>query len=209
MISNEVIDEFSFIVACENNDFETCKDIIKNIDVNKENDNGWTLLHHAADCGNLECCKLLLENGADVNYKTHGGTTPLHLSCLNGDLVTTQIFIEYGADIDAQDKQGNSPLHRAISYNGNTSCVYFLLIQPSININIQNNKAETPFHLCCKYGSIECFQTMLYFSPGIDMVTKYGDTAFDILRREHRFILLNQLLEYKHSGKSTEDCSIQ
>ncbi|MCP3734327.1 ankyrin repeat domain-containing protein [Sphingomonas sp. RP10(2022)] len=44
--------------------------------VDQPNYEGWTLLHYAAEAGNLEMVKALLERGADATLKTKWGSTP-------------------------------------------------------------------------------------------------------------------------------------
>jgi hypothetical protein len=45
------------------------------IDVNMQSDEGYTLLHYAADANNLEMVKALLERGADPTLKSRSGST--------------------------------------------------------------------------------------------------------------------------------------
>ena len=44
--------------------------------IDQTNYEGWTLLHYAAEAGNLEMVKALLERGADPTLKTKWGSTP-------------------------------------------------------------------------------------------------------------------------------------
>ena len=46
----------------------------------------YTALHYAARSGNMEICKLLLNDGkADVNAVTKGGATALHRAAMMGE----------------------------------------------------------------------------------------------------------------------------
>ena len=50
----------------------------------KDND-GWTFLHIAALCGQLNLCKTLVEKyNSDVNLADNNGCTALHFSTRNG-----------------------------------------------------------------------------------------------------------------------------
>ena len=49
-------------------------------DVNMQTDEGYSLLHYAADNGNLEMVKALLERGADPKLKSARGSTPYDMA---------------------------------------------------------------------------------------------------------------------------------
>lgn len=50
------------------------------IDINMQTDEGYSLLHYAADAGNLEMVKALLERGADPTLKSKTGSTPYDMA---------------------------------------------------------------------------------------------------------------------------------
>ena len=52
--------------------------LTKEVRVNKKYGNGRTVLHTAAETGEIELLKTLLDNGADINAQDDIGRTPLH-----------------------------------------------------------------------------------------------------------------------------------
>ncbi len=74
---------------------------------------GATLLHVAAEYGNVDAAKLLLERGADINARAHvdergvGGQTPIFHAATqfyDGGLSMTQFLVERGADLSLRVK---------------------------------------------------------------------------------------------------------
>jgi ankyrin repeat protein len=54
--------------------------LVEGLDVNEQDANGWTLLHWAANDGNLEAVELLLHYQADTTRRDDSGRTPLQFA---------------------------------------------------------------------------------------------------------------------------------
>jgi ankyrin repeat protein len=66
--------------------------IKKGANVNALQQGGFTALHAAAQNGNLDLCKLLIEAGADMNARTTEGQTALDFAVKSGSPVLSQYF---------------------------------------------------------------------------------------------------------------------
>lgn len=65
---------FLFSNAAQSNDLPKVLELImKGVDVNSTDRNGYTALHYASRNGHFELCKLLLSHKADVNLLTKAG----------------------------------------------------------------------------------------------------------------------------------------
>src|SRR5204862_4430562 len=62
-----------------------------------------TPLFLAAQVGNAEIIKLLLEGGADANAKSEIGTTPLMLAASSGNTDAIQALLDHNVDVNAGD----------------------------------------------------------------------------------------------------------
>lgn len=111
-------------------------------------------LPEAAECGQTEQVRRLLEIGADVNEGAPivGAAAEEH-----SDIVG--LLIAAGADIDAQDIAGNTALHHAARW-GNTDIAKQLLAAGA-DANIANDDEETPFTLAVRNGQTECLRLLL------------------------------------------------
>src|SRR5688572_8318153 len=76
---------------------------------------GLTALHVAAQTGNLEIARLLIDARADVRAETRiGAYTPLHLAAGRGHADVIDALLDAGADVAARTTStGVTPLHLA------------------------------------------------------------------------------------------------
>jgi ankyrin repeat protein len=105
-----------------------------------------TPLHIACLCGQLECVKLLLANGAPLDVKDFFGNTPLYAAIDNGDnLDCIKLLLNHGADIHDKNNIGDTALHIACLFKNRAYIA--LLIHHGADMNITNHRGETPIAL--------------------------------------------------------------
>lgn len=119
---------------------------------------GRTTLHKAAECGNIEYVKALLEYGADSNARDSNQAIPLHLAAeaFNPDLVS---YLVSGSEkhVNAIDNNGNTPLHYTVKKFHKIDCpacktgalisTIDVLTSNGADINARNNDGNTLLHL--------------------------------------------------------------
>lgn len=71
-------------------------------------------LHVAAQEGNLEILKYLVEKGAKVNAQTYMKKSPLHFAVINGNLDCAEYLLNKDAKINVQDIKNLTPLWYAV-----------------------------------------------------------------------------------------------
>lgn len=171
--------------------------------LNETDSEGWTLLHHAAELGDIRFMKFLIQAGADINARSSSGYYPfyitietgtytpeiaelfishgarvgsaLHQAVLLQDVALCQHFISTGIDPELTDEFGNRPLHNAV-VTGNRE-ITSLLLNKGVQINCQDISQTTPLHAICADGTIELLPLYLSFSPDTEVKDYNGRTA--------------------------------
>jgi ankyrin repeat protein len=183
----------------------------KDVDVNaKDEESGYTALHHAASCGYSAIVSKLIYSRADVNAKCNGGNTPLHNASTNiGGLESVKILTKHKANIKAQNNQGFQPIHYA-SGGGNLEIIKFLL-ENGADIKDCTLDGRTTLHfalnIVCK-ETLENIKFLLDKGVDIDAKDQNGNTALHIaaqgLHDEIVTLLLERGANYYLKNKSEE-----
>jgi uncharacterized protein len=102
--------ELEFFVAVLEGRTEELLNYLKSdhIDVNMQDDDGWTPLIVASVNGHYETAKILLNHGGDVNAKTLVGTTALMFAAANGHDKIVKLLLDADADVDAKTISGRT-----------------------------------------------------------------------------------------------------
>ena len=105
----------------------------------------WTPLHEAAESGDVDKVRELLEGGKyDVNCVTWYGWTPLHLAASEGHLGVIRVLLsEFKADVNARSDDGETPLLLAAS-EGHLDVVRVFLHEFKADVNACTHYGSTP-----------------------------------------------------------------
>jgi len=74
---------------------------------------GRTPLHNAADKGQVEVMRVLLDAKADVNKGDVEGVTPLHISASKDGDSAVKLLLGWGAKVNQTTKKSHTPMHNA------------------------------------------------------------------------------------------------
>ena len=103
--------EGNILDAVQSGDIATVKKFLdEGVPVDLADEEGWSLLHHAAALGQVEVINLLHEKGCHVDMLDNEGRTPLHYAATNGDIETIRLLIAMGSNVNSVDNKGNTPL---------------------------------------------------------------------------------------------------
>ena len=145
-------------------------------------------LHHAAENGETEIARQLINAGATIEAKptnaSYGTGTALHLAAKRGHVDTIQMLIDKKAVIDATDSSSQTPLHYAARH-GEVESVRALL-KAGAKINATNTDGKTPLHLTIQ---------RVVHSPVLTSSSPSSDSsANDQIKKQERLIATARVL---------------
>ncbi|MGL5787692.1 MAG: ankyrin repeat domain-containing protein [Bacteroidales bacterium] len=183
---------------------------------------GWNLLHHAAEYGDIEIIRFLLDAGVNPNHKSHSGYYPfyitietgtytpeiaelfisrqayvgsdLHKAILTQDTEKCKSLISASFDLECTDEFGNHPLHNAVVTGNKT--IAKLLLDNGANVNCQDISQTTPLHAICADKTAELLPLILEYKPDAEIRDYNGRTAIIFAAGNAFPEGVNQLLSY-------------
>jgi len=111
-----------------------------------------TPLHRAAEEGNMDKLKELIDGGAQVSVKDVEGMTPFFFAIRGGHCDVAQFLLEANSDVDAQRNDGRSALHMAVEQAEDISVVSKVLSMGSA-VSPKDARGITPLHLAVAKGN--------------------------------------------------------
>ncbi|MHB9130482.1 MAG: ankyrin repeat domain-containing protein [Armatimonadota bacterium] len=127
--------------------------------IHSANERGNTLLHAAANLGQIEIAHYLLANGADVNTQNHEGVTALLWASRKGYLDICKLLLSYQSDVNIATDTLWFPLHEAAA-EGHRDIVC-LLLDNSASIQASTEEGQTPLHLASLGGHLDVVQLLV------------------------------------------------
>ncbi|XP_077172935.1 caskin-1 isoform X2 [Paroedura picta] len=131
----------------------------KRVNVNFQDTDGFSALHHAALNSNTELISLLLEAQAAVDIKDNKGMRPLHYAAWQGKKEPMKMVLKAGSCVNIPSDEGQIPLHLAAQHGHYD--VSEMLLQHQSNPCILDNSGKTPLDLACEFGRVGVVQLLL------------------------------------------------
>ena len=162
----------------------------------KTND-GVNCLHIAAQQGNLNLCKVLIDKHKfDLDMADNYGWASLHRSSKNGSYKLLAYFAEMGADIHLETNDGKNCLHIA-ALEGHLNLCKALIEIYMFNVNLANIRGWTLLHVSAQIGNYELVTYFADMGTDIHLKTNAGLNCLHIAALKGHFNLCKVLVD-KH-----------
>ncbi|XP_034063848.1 caskin-2-like [Gymnodraco acuticeps] len=131
----------------------------KRLNINYQDSDGFSALHHAALTGPTELLSLLLEAQATLEVKDINGMRPLHYAAWQGKADSVLLLLRAGASVNSPSHDGQMPLHLSAQYGHYE--VSEMLLQHQANPCLLNKAQKSPLDLACEFGRLKVTQLLL------------------------------------------------
>ncbi|GFS92092.1 ankyrin-3, partial [Nephila pilipes] len=166
---------------------------------------GFTVLHRAAEEGQISLVNMLINMKVDVECKTDFHDTPLHKAAENGHLEVVKYLILNSADVNARNIVDDTPLHCAVRSADKE--IVQLLLNHKAEINASMLNYYLPLSFAAEDGHIEIAELLLKHDAVVNVKTNCGPSplhlASAIGHLEFVKLLLNHgaLINQKNENK--------
>ena len=156
----------------------------------------------AAEEGNIDTLRSLLEQGADINTCNACSQTPLHRAAAKGNVDIVRWPLGRGVEVDSQ---GWTPLHVASRF-GHLE-VSRVLLDHGANVNARKQNYWTPMHLSTANGCLEIVKLLLERGADIHAMNAGGETPFQVSLRTGNREIANLLRVWKNRAERLGELS--
>ncbi|KAG8447467.1 hypothetical protein GDO86_014817 [Hymenochirus boettgeri] len=112
------------------------------MNVNCQDDGGWTPMIWATEYKHVDLVKLLHSKGADIHIRDNEENICLHWAAFAGSVEIAEILLASKCDLQAANIHGDTPLHIAAREN-RYECAQLFLSHGS-DVGLKNKEGETP-----------------------------------------------------------------
>lgn len=130
-------------LAARNKNSSVLKNLLskKEIEIDPMDGTGASPLIYASIKGDIECMKILLDNGANINVIDINGRSPIFYALDSGKIDALKLLIDNGADLNQKDKNEITLLDFAMKNQDFE--VIKLLLENGVDINYKNKMGES------------------------------------------------------------------
>jgi ankyrin repeat protein/L-ascorbate metabolism protein UlaG (beta-lactamase superfamily) len=150
-------------------------------------------LHTAAEQGNVEMARLLLDAGADIDGYDSDESTPLDVAALRRHREMVSFLIQRGADVNRRDKNLACPISFAAF--GGDSTIVRMLVDAGSDLNFRSTQGTTLLHAAGLRGNLWLMDLIARRDGEIDVRTPAGETPLYWAARGGQTAAVKHLIE--------------
>ncbi|KAF8390612.1 hypothetical protein HHK36_025139 [Tetracentron sinense] len=172
------------MLVARTGDTEALKKLIEqpDIDIDDQDDNGFSAVMVAAKEGHVEAFRLLVYAGADVNLPNKSGKTAITLSELNKNRnIYEKVMLEFALEKGNQGAGGFYALHCA-ARRGDLDAVH-LLVGRGYDVNVPDGDGYTPLMLAAREGHGCLCEFLISCGARSDIENARHETALSLARK--------------------------
>ena len=205
-------DEKNFLHACRYGQMYVIEELIDKVNINVQDEEGYTPLMNAITEGEIEIVKILLEHNADViKIKDNSGRNAFFLAAVLDELEMLKLFEKYNPDFNVSDNYGSNVFFftrkvETVNYflqhgadinkrnkSGRTPLIQHslayenqdhvkFLLEKGADINAQDNKGNTLLMYAIALRNEPLINEILKLNPDVNIKNKEGKTANDMAK---------------------------
>ena len=171
-------------------------------DVNARDKLGDTALYKAAEHGDVETVRVLLQRGADANARDDFGLTPLTAAAQLGALDVIEALLNAGANVHSRTSHGSTPVSFAVLGNkleevSDKLAAVKLLIEHGADFQSGGDRGETPLMTAARSDQdLIVLQYLLQKGATLETKDDVGDAALGYAAKSMQVKSLQTLLDH-------------
>jgi ankyrin repeat protein len=143
-----------------------------------------TAFHHAAEKGDPDIVKMLLQHGADIDALYDGGRAkPINNAVYNGHFEVVKILVQEGADLKFSKDSGADPVLHSAAYSGNAEIIEYL-IKHGCDVNEKGIFRDSALHVAAEHGKYHAAQILLKNGANVNAKNDIFETPLSLAIRE-------------------------
>nr|WP_317631572.1 ankyrin repeat domain-containing protein [uncultured Flavobacterium sp.] len=178
--------------------------------IDKTTHDGRLYIHWAANKGNIELVKYLIDKGSKLNRTDDKGATPLAFAAGNGQLNSQiyDLFFKAGIDVKATYKDGATLLHLVAPYDTDFSISSYL-INKGLDLKATDNLGRTAFDYAARTGNTQILQNLL--NKGVKptghalIIASQGGRSSSNTLETYKFLVETVKLKANATGENGEN----
>ncbi len=152
----------------------------------------------AAQTGDSDLLRLLIDAEVNVNKADSDGDTPLGWAAMKGHLECVKLLLATEViNIDSLNKQGQSALYFSI-LNGHRECA-IALVEAHAAVNTPDSDGKTPLFIACEQDDIEMVKLLLEAGALVQPQTDNGLNSLEAAQSDACINLLNKAVPKQES----------